>query len=173
MICRLHFALTLLISYILFYDILFFDKISSLLLGVIVASFSSIPDYDWRIYAWSNRQLIKLKGSPLKYVLFPYYLFLKLINKVFKHRTTTHSLFFVGIFFLFGYFLLKLFYLIGLAIFLHIIEDCFTVSGVPIFYPLSNKALKIPVINTRKHLREQKLLSYAAIGLLIFLLVSS
>ena len=171
MISRLHFTLTLLISYVLFYNLLLFDKLSALLLGMFVASFSSIPDYDWKIYSWSNKQIIRLRKSPLKYVLFPYYFSLIVINKLFRHRTTTHSVFFAGAFFLLGYFVTPLLHLIGLAVLLHILEDCFTVSGVPVFYPLSKKSLKIPLINTKKHLKEQKILSYLAVICLIILLI--
>lgn len=144
---------------------------SSLILGIVVASLSSLPDYDWKIYSWSNKQIIRLRKSLLKYLIFPYYISLIIINRVFRHRTTTHSIFFAGAFFLLGYLILPVFYLIGLSILLHIIEDCFTVSGVPVFYPISKKSIKIPIINTRKHLKEQKIGSYLAIICLIILLL--
>ena len=60
-----------------------------------------------------------------------------------KHRTLTHSIFFPFSLFLIIAFVPKLdtFFIRGfiIGIMLHIIGDAITVSGVPIFYPLSKK----------------------------------
>ena len=172
MISRLHFSLSLVLSYLLFYYLFYFDKISAAILSLIVAAFSSIPDFDWKIYSWSNKQLVLLnKNKLLKLLLFPYYIFILLLNKTFRHRTTTHSLFFTLILVLLGYFFFPIFYLIALATLFHIIEDMLTVSGVPLFYPISKKTYKIPIINTRKHIREQKIAVYFLQFLFIILLM--
>jgi len=173
MISKLHFAASLVLSYVLFYYLLYFDKISSVLVSLIIAGFSSIPDFDWKIYSWSNKQLILMnKNRLLKYILFPYYVFVLLTHRIFRHRTTTHSAFFVIILVILGYLLSPIFYLIALATLLHIIEDLFTISGVPLFYPLSKKMYKIPIINTRKHVREQTVLVYLLYLLFIIMLLS-
>lgn len=36
----------------------------------------------------------------------------------------------------------------GVGYFLHIFEDMFTVSGVPLFYPISKKRFKVPLMST-------------------------
>jgi len=60
-----------------------------------------------------------------------------------KHRTLTHSIFFPFILFLIIAFIpdLDTFFIKGfiVGIILHIIGDAITISGVPIFYPISKK----------------------------------
>ncbi|HIP66862.1 MAG TPA: metal-dependent hydrolase [Candidatus Nanopusillus sp.] len=172
MISKLHLSLSLVVSYLIFYYLLYFDKISAIILSLIVAAFSSIPDFDWKIYSWSSRQLVLLnRNKLLKLLVFPYYIFILSLNKIFRHRTLTHSLFFIIVLILLGHFLFPVFYLMALAVLLHIVEDMFTVSGVPLFYPISRKTYKIPIINTKKHTREQKIAAYILCILFIILLI--
>ena len=170
MIGQLHISLSFFLSYLIFYFLLYFGKIDSIILSFFVSFLSIIPDYDLKIFNWSNKQIIFLRKTKLKYLLFPYYLFLIFLNKIFKHRTTTHTIFVPIFFFIFGFYF-QLFHIISLAIFLHILEDSLTVSGVKIFYPLSDFELKIPLINTRKHILEQKILSILFLLLTAFIIV--
>lgn len=70
------------------------------------------------------------------------------------HRTLSHSFlstFIVGGLFTLGlhkYNLTKYGLYILVGYFLHIFEDMFTVSGVPLFYPFSKKKFKIPLMST-------------------------
>ncbi len=62
-----------------------------------------------------------------------------------KHRTITHSIWFVFIFLLPGI-LLKNIFLIGMAfgVFMHLIGDMLTKGGVPLFYPYNKKYTLLP-----------------------------
>lgn len=75
----------------------------------------------------------------------------KIINKLFGHRGLTHSLPFTavvssGIIFFPNTFMIG----ISLGYLFHILEDAFSVSGVPLFAPFSKKKYKIPVYRTSK-----------------------
>lgn len=71
-----------------------------------------------------------------------------------KHRTLSHSIFsslIIGIcaylsFSLYG--VSKYGIYCGVGYFLHIFEDSFTVTGTPLFYPISKKKFKIPLMST-------------------------
>ena len=161
MIIRLHQALSSFITYLIFFYIFGFDKISSIIISIIVGLICIIPDYDFKIYNWANKQYENInKSKILKYLLYPYYLFILFLLKLFKHRGFTHSIFPIIIFFLLGFFIIKIFYLFSLAFLLHIIEDSLTVSGITPLYPLSNYKFVIPILNNRKNRKLQEYLSY-------------
>lgn len=71
-----------------------------------------------------------------------------------KHRSLSHSLLsttIIGGLTILGmqqYGLLKYGVYITVGYFLHIFEDMFTVSGVPLLYPFSKKRFKIPLMST-------------------------
>ena len=64
-----------------------------------------------------------------------------------KHRTITHSIFFAIFFALFGYFNI-IFYFIAYGIFMHLIEDAITNTGIPFFYPLYKKRIGVRLFDT-------------------------
>jgi len=169
---KLHFSFSLLTSYLLFYYVIEYDKLSSTLLSFIVASLSIIPDFDWKIYSYTNKKLILYNKNKLKKIIFyPLYTIYKILNFIFKHRTTTHSIFVPLSFSLLGYIISPIFYIISLSILLHIIADVFTKSGVPIFYPFFKKPIKVPIINTRKNILFQHILYYFTMLLWIYLVL--
>ncbi len=176
MLGRVHFALTLYLSFLLF-TLLGGSVLESIVLASIVASLSTIPDYDWKIYSWANKKyLIFERNKILKVILFPYYLFILFLIKVFRHRTTTHSIFFPMALMIVGRIvhiigLSQLLFLSGIASLFHIVEDAFTVSGVPLFYPISKKNYKIPLVNTRRDQLKQKILEVGSYALLILTIV--
>jgi len=131
MIKRLHFSVSLVLSYII-YNFLSFDKLSSIVLSIITASLSSLPDFDYKIYSWANKKRIFMERTRLKYILFPIYLFIIFLIKIFKHRGTTHSIFPI-ILFLYLSLYFKPFFILFLSFILHIIEDLLTVSGIQPF----------------------------------------
>ncbi|MGC9133145.1 MAG: metal-dependent hydrolase [Nanopusillaceae archaeon] len=171
MIARLHQTLSLLLSYLLFYYIFSFDKISSIIIAIFVGIISTIPDFDYKIFKWSNKQYLFLNKTKLKYPLFPYYLFILFLIKIFKHRGITHSIFPIILFFLLGFFTIRLFYLFSLAFLLHIIEDSLTVSGIQPFYPLLNFKFVIPILNNKKHRKLQIFLSYLTIFIFLYFII--
>ena len=71
-----------------------------------------------------------------------------------KHRTLSHSILstlVVGTCAYFGFNefgIAKYGIYCGVGYFLHIFEDMFTVSGVPLLYPFSKKRFKIPLMST-------------------------
>lgn len=71
-----------------------------------------------------------------------------------KHRTLSHSIFsslVIGACAYFGFNefgISKYGIYCGVGYFLHIFEDMFTVSGVPLLYPFSKKRFKIPLMST-------------------------
>lgn len=71
-----------------------------------------------------------------------------------KHRTLSHSIFSSLIVGVCAYLGFKVFGIpkygiyCGIGYFLHIFEDMFTVSGVPLLYPFSKKRFKIPLMST-------------------------
>ena len=56
MIIRLHQALSSFITYLMFFYIFNFDKASSIIISIIVGLICIIPDYDYKIYNWANKQ---------------------------------------------------------------------------------------------------------------------
>ncbi len=170
MIKILHQSLSLVISYLLFYFILGYDKFSSIILSIIVSILSTIPDYDYKIFSWANKQYVMLNKTFLKYILFPYYLIIIFMIKAFKHRGITHSIFPIIFFIVLGYIFSPIFYLISLSIALHILEDSLTVSGIQPFYPFSEYKFSIPILNTKKHRTVQVILSFY-LFLLFFILI--
>jgi len=168
MIKRLHFSTSLVLSYLI-YSFFNFDKSSSIVLSIITASLSSLPDFDYKIYTWANNKKIFLEKSGLKYFLFPIYLFIIFLIKVFKHRGTTHSIFPIIIFlYLSIYF--KPFFILFLSFTLHIIEDLFTVSGIQPLYPISEFRIKIPMLNNKQR-KLQTILSYVFIFIYLLLIL--
>ncbi|MDT7890469.1 MAG: metal-dependent hydrolase [Candidatus Nanopusillus sp.] len=161
MIIKLHQALSSFITYLMFFYIFNFDKASSIIISIIVGLICIIPDYDYKIYNWANKQYENInKSKILKYLLYPYYLFILFLLKLFKHRGFTHSIFPIIIFFFMGLLIMKIFYLFSLAFLLHIIEDSLTVSGITPFYPISNYKFAIPILNNRENRKLQEYLSY-------------
>ena len=95
-------------------------------IGLIIGSF--FPDID----------------EPNSYIGKKFYFLSKIFRKIgLKHRTLTHSIIFPFILFLIIVFIpdLDTFFVKGfiIGIILHIIGDAITISGVPIFYPISKK----------------------------------
>jgi len=168
MIGRLHFSTSLVLSYLI-YNFLGLDKPSSIILSIITANLSSLPDLDYKIYSWANKKRIFLEKTKLKYILFPIYLFFVFLIKVFKHRGFTHSIFPI-IFFLFLSFYFKPFFILFIAFALHIIEDAFTVSGIQPFYPIEKIKIRIPILNNKQKLL-QTALSYIFIFIYILLIL--
>ncbi|BFI73231.1 hypothetical protein YN1_2180 [Nanoarchaeota archaeon] len=171
MIIRLHQTLSSFVTYILLYYIFNFDKLSAIILAIFVGFLSTIPDFDYKIFTWSNKQYMFLNKTKLKYPLFPYYLFILFLIKVFKHRGITHSIFPVLFFFILGFFIISFFYLFSLAFLLHMLEDSLTVSGIQPFYPLSNYKFVIPILNNKKHRNIQIILSYLIIFIFIYFII--
>jgi len=168
MIKRLHFSVSLVLSYLV-YNLLNFDKLSSIVLSIITASLSSLPDLDYKIYSWANKKRIFLEKTRLKYILFPVYLFIIFLIKVFKHRGTTHSIFPI-ILFLYLSIYFKPFFILFLSFTLHIIEDSFTVSGIQPFYPINEFRIRIPILNNKQR-KLQTILSYVFIFIYLFLIL--
>ena len=132
-----------------------FNTIENILISLITAIFSSLPDIDLKIVNYFK----KLNYKTL-FLSYPIYF---LIKTIFKHRTITHSFLFSSIFYI-GYyifsnilnntilniqifslsinlslFLAYLSFSIFLAITLHIFEDSLTVAGVEPLYPIKIK----------------------------------
>jgi len=146
MIIFLHFSISFLLSTLLFLYIL--DPLEALLFSLIVGISSIIPDLD--------------------------YILSKKFFKKIEHRSFTHSLIFPAILILFfriqPFILLRIFgYLISFGILLHILEDMFTITGVKLLYPFSNKIFKIPIINTEKHKFVQYIASYLILLIVILI----
>ncbi|BBL45814.1 hypothetical protein MJ1_0670 [Nanobdella aerobiophila] len=170
MIIRLHQTLSTLISYIIFYYILSINYISSIIFSIFVGIICIIPDLDYKLSIWANKQYITLRKSIIKYILFPYYIFILFIIKIFKHRGITHSIFPVILFYLIGNYI-HIFYLFSLAFLLHIIEDSLTVSGTQPFYPILKYKFVIPILNNKKNRKLQIYLSYISIFIYLYLII--
>ena len=133
MLKRNHFLWTLGISPWIFHTLdLNIELIITL--SLLTAFLSSLPDLDQKIV----RYFKKLNFKSL-YLTYPIYILVKLI---FKHRTITHSLF-IPIAILISINLLEYnlyleYFLISLssALILHVFEDCMTIAGVKIFWPI-------------------------------------
>lgn len=103
-------------------------------LSLLTAFLSSLPDLDLKIVKYFK----KLNRKSF-YLTFPIYLIIKLI---FKHRTITHSLFIPITLLIINYFFIENIYtnyiLISLstALILHVFEDCMTIAGVKLFWPI-------------------------------------
>ncbi|NQZ85635.1 MAG: metal-dependent hydrolase [Nanoarchaeales archaeon] len=115
-----------------------------IILSIITSLMSSLPDIDQKIV----RYFKKLNFKTL-YLTYPIYIIVKLI---FKHRTITHSLF-IPIAILISVNLLQYniyleYFLISVssALILHIFEDCMTIAGVKIFWPIP---IKVKLANFR------------------------
>ncbi|RIB35226.1 MAG: hypothetical protein BXU00_02775 [Candidatus Nanoclepta minutus] len=167
MIGRLHFSTSLLLSYLI-YGFLGFDKVSSIVLSIITASISSLPDFDYKIFSWANKKKILFEKTGLKYILFPIYLLILLLIKLFRHRGITHSIFPIIIFFYLSIFF-RPFLILSISFLLHSIEDSFTVSGIYPLYPVRDIQLKIPILSNKQR-RLQSILSYLFI-FIFFLLI--
>ena len=126
-------------------------------LVITTAYFSWLPDIDLKIQR-KIHTLCKKKGFINRLKCF----FTKPFLSIFKHRTYTHSLVVLAVFvalLLFAYFsipeslhvlFLLVFVPIVFGILFHILEDSFTVRGVPLFYPLSKKSYRLFRFNTNK-----------------------
>jgi len=168
MIGRLHFSTSLVLSYLI-YNLLGVDEPSSIVLSIVTASLSSLPDLDYRIHSWADKKRLFLEKTKLKYFLFPIYLFLILLIKIFRHRGITHSIFPI-ILFLFLSLYFKPFFILFLAFTLHIMGDIFTVSGIQPFYPIGNIRVRIPILSNRQRFL-QTVLSYIFIFIYILLIL--
>lgn len=129
-----HFSLSFVVCLWIYYYIFNFEMILTFSLSFLTAFLSFLPDIDLKI-------IFKIDqfNRDTFFVFFPITFLLKLI---FKHRGITHSLWIPMVLFFIGEFLLNdifslVFRVVYLALFLHIIEDSFTISGVEIFYPFS------------------------------------
>jgi inner membrane protein len=126
-------------------------------LVLLTSHFSWLPDIDIRIILKIKKECKKrgLLNKIKCFILYP-------VSKIFRHRTITHSLLFLSItFFLFisGIGFIKdnniifiLYKILTISIFFgilfHIIEDMFTVRGVPLLYPFSMKSFRIFKFNS-------------------------
>lgn len=96
----------------------------------------------------------------------------KVINKKFGHRGITHSLvtwavlFTTLVLFLPSPFTLG----VGLGYLLHIIEDYFSVSGVPLFLPFDQKRRKCPIYKTSDKI--EKIIFISALLFLLFIFIT-
>ncbi|MEM1684248.1 MAG: metal-dependent hydrolase [Nanopusillaceae archaeon] len=172
MIVKLHISVSLVISYLIYFLIMNFDRFSSLLLSLVTAKLSTLPDFDYKIFSWSNKQILMLKNTKLYLILFPYYFLLIFLNRIFKHRGITHSIYPILFFLILKFLFSNIFLILAFSFALHVLEDMFTVSGVQIFYPLNNFKLKIPLLNN-KNREKQNILSAAFLVLffIVFLLL--
>lgn len=133
MLKRNHFLWTLGISPWIFYT-LKLDLELIISLSILTAFLSSLPDLDQKIVKYFKKLNYKTF-----FLTYPIYLLSKLI---FKHRTITHSLFIpIGLLFT-NYYLVENIYLshflisLSSALILHIFEDCMTIAGVKVFWPI-------------------------------------
>lgn len=95
----------------------------------------------------------------------------EIINKKFGHRGITHSL--VTWFVLFVFLILFVpspFTLgVGIGYFLHIFEDYFSISGVPLFLPFDHKRWKCPVYKTSG--KVEKIIYIVALSFIVFIFI--
>ncbi len=130
-----HFSWSFAISLWLFLYVFKYDFAITFLLSLLVAFLSFLPDLDI--------VLIKKVDKFNKQNFYIFFAFVYIFKSIFKHRTVTHSiwipiiLFFLAEFFFFNFYLIIFLRIIYLSLFLHILEDACTVSGVRIFYPFS------------------------------------
>jgi inner membrane protein len=91
------------------------------------------------------------------------------VKEAFGHRGMTHSLFVWGIIALVVMWESSSLFAVGFALgyLFHILEDFFSVQGVPLFWPFTTKRFKIPLYRTGNIV--EKALFYAAFVLLIYL----
>ncbi|MEM4757743.1 MAG: metal-dependent hydrolase [Nanopusillaceae archaeon] len=172
MILKLHFSISLILSYIIYFVFMDFDRYSALSLSIITAKFSTLPDMDYKISSWVSKQISILERKKIYYFVIPYYLFLKFLAKMFKHRGITHSIYFVLLFLFLKFVFSNIFFILALSFALHILEDIFTVSGVEIFYPLSNFKVRIPLFNNRyKEIQDKISIGSLILFFIIFLLL--
>lgn len=157
MIARLHFATSLVLSYLIYFFIADLDKISSVILSIITAKLSTIPDLDYKIYSWANKQILFLKKSKFYILIIPYYLFLEFLIRIFKHRGITHTIYPILFFIFLRFLFFNLFFVLTLAFVLHLLEDSITISGIRPFYPLSNLEIKIPILSNKNRFIQDKL----------------
>jgi membrane-bound metal-dependent hydrolase YbcI (DUF457 family) len=128
-----HFLWTLGISPWIFHYLNFTIELITVL-SILTAFLSSLPDLDLKIVKYFKK--LNYKSFFLTY---PIYIIVKLI---FKHRTITHSLFIPIILLTINYYLVETIYLsyflisLSTALILHVFEDCMTIAGVKIFWPI-------------------------------------
>lgn len=156
MIARLHFATTLFLSFIIFYHILSYNFLDSIFLSIITSLLSTLPDMDYKISKNIENQIKFLKSTKLNIILFPYYLFIKFLYIIFKHRGFTHSIYPIIIFLLLSENII--FFILFLSFSLHIIEDSLTVSGIKPFYPFG-PTIALKILNNKER-KIQDFLSY-------------
>jgi len=121
------------------------------LIGALVGSL--LPDID-EPNSYMGRQFIFI-SEPLKLLGI-------------KHRTWSHSIFFIIPFIVLGLIINPIFYFIGYGIFMHILEDMITNSGVPLFYPLIKKRIGIRIMNTNSFI--EHILSFGCLLELIYII---
>lgn len=163
-----HLSLSFAISLFIFYYYFNYNFALTFLLSFFVSILSFLPDVDMTII----NKLDKFNRNNF-YIFFP---FVYVLKSFFKHRTITHSVWFPLIFlflaeyFFVNIFLILFFRVLYIAIFLHIIEDSLTLSGVRIFYPFDFK-LKLFRFNTNSiiHFYLLEFLAYFIIILFVFL----
>jgi hypothetical protein len=137
-----HFSLSFSISFWIFYFLFEQNIIITFFLSLFVALLSSLPDIDIKII----RSLNNLNKKTL-YLTYPIILVFKLI---FKHRTITHTIWLPAILLIFdiytnfNFFIEYILKILYIAIFLHLIEDSLTISGIKPLYPIP---LKIKLFN--------------------------
>ncbi|MDF2557025.1 MAG: hypothetical protein K0R71_853 [Bacillales bacterium] len=95
----------------------------------------------------------------------------KVIHKRFGHRGATHSLITWFVLFIFFMLFIPNSFTLGVSLgyLLHIIEDFFSVSGVPLYLPFDRKRRKCPVYRTTG--REERLIYICALLFITFILM--
>jgi membrane-bound metal-dependent hydrolase YbcI (DUF457 family) len=158
---RNHFSVTFAIS--LWIYLFYFNNniIETLILSFFTASLSSLPDIDIQI----TEKLAKLE----KYTFGITKPISVIAHLFFKHRTYTHTIYIPLVLYYLSevtfsmslmQVLLRPFYL---AIFLHILEDITTMSGVKILYPLPfNPKLKLMTTSSLKHTYITEIIAWCA-----------
>lgn len=170
MIAKLHFSLTLLLSFIIFY--LLEGYVEAIIISIIIASFSTFPDLDIKINSFLNKILSFLEKLDKIKIFIPIKKFFYYLSVLFTHRGITHSIFF-SLFFIFLSIILqiKILIYVGIAVIFHILEDMTTVSGVKPFYPLSDYSISLGILNNNEHrdiqMKISKFLTYLYIALII------
>jgi inner membrane protein len=91
------------------------------------------------------------------------------VKEAFGHRGMTHSLVVWGVIALVMMWESSSLFAVGfvLGYLFHILEDFFSVQGVPLFWPFTLKRFKIPIYRTGNFI--EKALFYAAFALLVYI----
>ncbi len=146
--------------------------VTSITVGAAIAAYSSIPftlSYTVGVMIGS---LLPDIDEPNSYVGRRSFGIAKTMKKVFGHRGMTHSL--VALLIM-AYLLLRTsdsFFFMGIIIgyALHILEDLFSMQGVPLFWPFRKKKIRLP-IHYRTGGSIEKIIYYAAIAIFVYIII--